>query len=395
VSRASAAPSVWGPELLHVEVVTTAQHLNRLGVHWRELYERANCRLPFLHWRWIETWWKTFGVSGRFVRNELLVLAVKDQTRLVSVLPFFTTTYGLGRSGSFRYVRPLGSDPNITEIHAALTVPGMEEASLLAAAEHFAGQAASWDLLNWNAFEETAARVPELPGLLCSTPRRPKTEMFLLRLPHTWEEFAAPLTRNTKEAIRKAHNAMKRDGVDPEFEVFSSSSEILNLLPLFFDLHRRRAHVGRAVRHPDVFRKVRHQDFLRSVIETMGEEDIVRLFVLKIRGRIVAMRLAFVMKDTLYLYYSGFEPEFGRYSVMTRLVVEIIKWSIQNGLSMINLSSGRDRSKTRWNPEVIRYRSYSHVARRWRSKAALAAIRGTLAYKRDVSEDEEDDSESP
>jgi len=54
--------------------------------------------------------------------------------------------------------------------------------------------------------------------------------------------------------------------------------------------------------------------------------------------------------DALYLYYSGYDPAFGDYSVMTTTVAEAIKYAIEHGFRRVNLSTGSDVSKTRWNP---------------------------------------------
>ena len=64
----------------------------------------------------------------------------------------------------------------------------------------------------------------------------------------------------------------------------------------------------------------------------------------------VASRVAFVLGDELYLYFSGYEPEWSRYSVMTTTVAESIKWAIERKMRVVNLSTGTDVSKTRWGP---------------------------------------------
>jgi CelD/BcsL family acetyltransferase involved in cellulose biosynthesis len=67
----------------------------------------------------------------------------------------------------------------------------------------------------------------------------------------------------------------------------------------------------------------------------------------------VAARVAFLLQDELYLYFSGFDPKWARYSVMTTTVAETIKWAIQHRLRAVNLSTGTDVSKTRWSPSVL------------------------------------------
>jgi CelD/BcsL family acetyltransferase involved in cellulose biosynthesis len=87
------------------------------------------------------------------------------------------------------------------------------------------------------------------------------------------------------------------------------------------------------------------------------------------------MRLGFQMGKTLYLYYSGWDAAYGRYSVMTTLLAETIKDAIARGLTSVNLSTGNDVSKTRWRPQEIRYHSRIEVA------PGLAAVARYSAFR--------------
>jgi len=65
---------------------------------------------------------------------------------------------------------------------------------------------------------------------------------------------------------------------------------------------------------------------------------MMRVFQLAIAGDVVALRIGFVIGGSLYLYYSGFDPRWSKYSVMTTTVVEAVKYAIGQGLTAINLS---------------------------------------------------------
>jgi CelD/BcsL family acetyltransferase involved in cellulose biosynthesis len=75
----------------------------------------------------------------------------------------------------------------------------------------------------------------------------------------------------------------------------------------------------------------------------------------------------------LYLYYSGFDPEWARYSVMTTTVAEAIKYAIETGLRTVNLSPTKDLSKTRWSPRQVDYGSAYEPRGRLRSRLANSA----------------------
>jgi CelD/BcsL family acetyltransferase involved in cellulose biosynthesis len=178
---------------------------------------------------------------------------------------------------------------------------------------------------------------------------------YWLPLSSSWDRFKATRPRNIKESIRKCYNSLRRDGHEHELEIVSSGEQVQDALDCFFELHAGRARSSLAVHHPDVFAGSRSRAFLTEYARRMAERNQLRIFQLKVAGRVVATRIGFVLGAQLYLYYSGFRPEWGRYSVMTTLLVESIKWALAERLDVINLSTGTDVSKTRWRPSMTRF----------------------------------------
>ena len=116
--------------------------------------------------------------------------------------------------------------------------------------------------------------------------------------------------------------------------------------------------------HPNRFAGAALRQFLQEVCGELAARDMVRVFQLQIGGRVVASRIGFEIADSLYLYYSGFDPEWSKYSVMTTTVAEAIKYAIARGLKTVNLSPGNDVSKTRWGPREIPHQiAYEHSGR--------------------------------
>jgi len=120
--------------------------------------------------------------------------------------------------------------------------------------------------------------------------------------------------------------------------------------------------------HPDYFTEQTHRQLIASMLLADSAEFKLCLFILRHGEKVIAMRLGFEMNQSLCLYYSGFDPEYGAYSAVTRLLVEIMQGSINRNLKSINLSTGRDLSKTRWSPEEHSYYRPFMVSNRWRSQ---------------------------
>ena len=177
--------------------------------------------------------------------------------------------------------------------------------------------------------------------------------MFVVRLPATWEELHAALPRNIRESLRKCRNSLTRDSLTPAFHVLTDVNAIRSSLPAFFDLHRNRALATDTVHHNDVFRRPEDRAFLAGVVDHLAPGGMVRMFQMEIGGKIVAMRLGIACHESLYLYYSGYDTAWAKYSVMTSVNAYAIQYAISMGFRTVNLSTGSDQAKLRWRPEEI------------------------------------------
>jgi CelD/BcsL family acetyltransferase involved in cellulose biosynthesis len=126
-----------------------------------------------------------------------------------------------------------------------------------------------------------------------------------------------------------------------------------------------------ATLHLDRFAHAQHRQFLRAVCGRLGERGVAKVFTLKIGEIAVASRVAFQLPECLYLYYSGVDPAWSKYSVGTTIVAEIIKLAIARGVPRIHLSMGSDLAKSRWRPKMPRYHEGICVRPTVASKAAL------------------------
>jgi hypothetical protein len=80
-----------------------------------------------------------------------------------------------------------------------------------------------------------------------------------------------------------------------------------------------------------------------------------------------------VVGDGLYLYYSGFDPKWWEFGVMTTTMAEAIKYAIGRGLRIVHLSPTWTVSKSRWGPRQVDYGSAYETRARLRSRLANSA----------------------
>ncbi|MBC3884140.1 GNAT family N-acetyltransferase [Undibacterium griseum] len=351
------------PPTLKKIIITDEAGLTGLANAWRALEQKVCHILPFQTYDWNLCWWKIFNDNSLLHRNLPAIAAIFNGDELVAVMPLTNSHIGFQRIFLYRYVRPFGADPNLTELRVPLTLPGYEQV-ILGMWEQLT-QHEMFGLTEFQIIHQThqAEQFLRNNHALCPLTER-SIPNYVLHLNGDWPSFKSQLKRNIKESLRRCYNSLKRDSLQMEFIAFQGREQVQKHLPAFYALHRHRAAAANTVEHPDYFSHPRHQAFLSLLLDSPFASRMY-LFCLKLNQNIVALRLGFRMNDELYLYYSGYDLAYARYSVMTTVVAETIQWAFQQDIRRINLSVGEDISKTRWNPEVIRYTEYQCVRNSW------------------------------
>jgi CelD/BcsL family acetyltransferase involved in cellulose biosynthesis len=354
-----------------VEVVRTSAGLEGLKADYDRLHVLCGNTLPFALHEWHVAWWNHLAKAEGRIRDELRIHVVRDDLgQCVAIVPFVATRREIGYLKS-ETLSLLGADPNFTELRTPLVLPGQEGAVAKAVTRHLAMEE-GWDWVRWSGIQgsfgeelsRSASLIQHAPGL-----------DYLVDLAPTWDAFKAGLKRNIRESLRHCYNSVKRDGLALDFEVAATPDEVRNALHIFLSLHAMRAAAKGTVTHPHRFESHTSREFLYEVCERLAQRDAARVFLLKIRGCVVAARIGFVVGDQLYLYYSGFDPRWGKYSVPTTVVAEAMKYAIEKGLKAVNLSTGTDVSKTRWGARLVTFQEAVQPSPGFGSRVKYAAYK--------------------
>jgi len=352
-----------------VSVVKDMADLRSMRADWDSLLERSHNELPFMSLPWLDAWWTHFRAEGR-VRDELAVHLVHEGDRLVGVLPLMTSNRRAGPLRA-RMLSLLGADPYITELRTPLVDPEHAGVVARALAEHLLEER-GWDWIHWTGLARGSEFASALERAL---PMEWTSELStnVLPLPSSWEEMKKGLKRNIKESLRRCYNAPKRDGLEPRIEVARTPDEVARALETFFALHTLRSQVKDTIDHPDRFAKRTARAFLEDVCGRLAAENRACVFLLHMGDQIVAARVGLLMPTGLYLYYSGYIPDFSKYSVATTIVAEAMQWAIREKLEFVHLSTGSDVSKSRWGPREETLHDAITVAPRAHARAVHGA----------------------
>jgi CelD/BcsL family acetyltransferase involved in cellulose biosynthesis len=352
-----------------LEAVTTLEGIDALQPSYERLLDISANTLPFALHEWHATWCRHFLNCNPRVHDEPLFCVLRDASgTCVAVVPLVVSRRWVGPLRIVS-VNLLGADPAVTEVRAPLVQPGYESLTARAVQDRLM-KIGHWDWVHWTGISEDFAAALSVRGTL---QWQPALSDYVLDLPPSWEEFRATLKRNIRESLRHCYNSLKRDNHRFELKVIEAPGEVRGALERFLDLHVKRSELRHTIIHPNRFESRVSREFLFEACDRLAQRGILRIFQLEIDSRTVAMRVAFEVRDSLYLYYSGFDPAWSKYSVMTTTVAEAIKYAISRGLKTVNLSPTKDVSKMRWGPRQVDYRAAYELNGRLRSRLARSA----------------------
>ncbi len=157
-------------------------------------------------------------------------------------------------------------------------------------------------------------------------------------LPDDWEEYVAGLSKKHRHELRrKLRRLNTAEGVrwysltEPK-EVYDAMNDFLRLLAMS--------------RHDKAeFLTPEREKFFRSLASTLSREGLLSLFFMEIQGSRVASAMTFDYGGSRLLYNSGFNPEFGYYSVGLLLKALSVKSAIEDGKSYYDFLRGNERYK--------------------------------------------------
>ncbi len=290
-----------------------------------QLLAQHSERLPFLHPAWLRAWIEEFG--GNFEP----VFLTCSQGEVIGIAPLMRTDSELTFIG----------DSSICDFMDVLVDPDHES-------EAYADLWRQLFAENWNEVD--------LWGLMASSPTRDKVKAFAaangiaveetqeavaprLPLPGTWDEYTASLNKKDRHELRRKIRRLFDSGAAVDFDVLTTQAEVVGAMDEFLELHTRSRADKTEFMTPEM------EIFFRRMASAMSAQNLIRLFMLRINSKPAAAVLCFDAGSHLYLYNSGYDPEFSGLSVGLVSKALCLKWAIEQGMSGLDFLRGDEPYK--------------------------------------------------
>jgi CelD/BcsL family acetyltransferase involved in cellulose biosynthesis len=352
-------------------VVDSETGFDALREEWNGLVARLELPSPFQSWEWQRAWWRH--LANRHL-DRLRIVLFRHRGELVGIAPLKKrTVFGLTE------LSPLGWRDRITE-HEVLLFPAAYRASLL---EEL------WSWLSaqcWTSFGVSQLSGSDrLPRSAIASVVNSKTIVFeYLALPRSWEALYRSLTRSMRSNIRYYPKLMEREGHPYSFEIARSPGEVAAALPTLWALHTARASALTRNRHDDYLKQPSRRAFMLDAIPRLAARGEAAIGLLRVHGDIVAAQLWLEQDRAIFVYYSGYQPRWARYSVAMITTLEILKDAISRGGERVEFLRGANDFKSRWGTETRIETEFVLARRRRLVRARERYLRTSKSFRRKI-----------
>jgi CelD/BcsL family acetyltransferase involved in cellulose biosynthesis len=317
-----------------------------LKEEWNKLLERSATNTVFQTWEWNQLWWKHFGPS-----EGLLLLIVRNSTgELLGIAPFFCDQ----EVDKQKRIKFLGGT-DLSDYLDFIVCRGKEPLVYPAIANFLISHPDFWDTIELHCLPEGSPTLDVFRA--CWGEERFRESLSTedvcprAQLSASWNEFLASMSQKERHEIRRKINKIQREAEDFRY-VATDSTGFPEAIESFLELHRK-SDTGKMV-----FMSLKRAEFFREMAWTLLREGWLDLSFLEGNHRKLASLLNFTYRGTVYVYNSGYDPDFGHWSPGWVLISYSIQDAIERGMRIYDFLRGRESYKYRFRAkdfEIFRY----------------------------------------
>ncbi len=282
-------------------------------------------RPTFLHPVWLRTWFDEFGDD-----REAVFIAVGEdgQTAVAPMMREDNRLTFMGDSNVCDFmdflVPPSGPDAAYASLWARIVDEDWSELDL-------------WGLRASSPTRDAVTALAAAAGYQVS--EEPEAVSPRIDLPGDWEAYLASLGKKDRHELRRKMRRLFESGGDVTLRVLEAQADVIGEMDEFLRLHTVSRHDKAVFMTPEM------AGFFRRMASACSAEGLIRLFMLDYNGKPVASVLCFDAGSHLYMYNSGYDPEFSSLSVGLASKALVLRWAIDNGKAGVDFLRGDEPYK--------------------------------------------------
>jgi CelD/BcsL family acetyltransferase involved in cellulose biosynthesis len=266
----------------------TLENFDSLAEDWAYIQKKTPFSHIFSSPDWSKAWWQRFGSDYK-----LYLGSVKSQGQIIGIAPLLTR----GKTASF-----IGSI-DVCDYLDFIVEPGKEELFFQVLLENLV--ASGITELDLTPLRPDSTVIKSLSNILNQQGLQAsinKEDISLdLLLPATWEAYLLILnSKQRHELKRKLRRLEEMGNINFRTSVDANPVDITLFFKLFQESREDKAS----------FLTTEMEEFFRSVFSYMAQEKVLRLNILELNNKPIAATICLDFKDIVYLYNSGYDPDF-------------------------------------------------------------------------------------
>jgi CelD/BcsL family acetyltransferase involved in cellulose biosynthesis len=323
-----------------IEVVSDYAAFVSLEAEWNETVERAGIAHPFLRHEWVRTWWDAFSTPGA----RLYILVVRAHGRITAIAPFMRETarmYGMP-ARTIRFIQ------NDHTPRTDIIVAAQPDESYRAIWNALRADRDRWDVLQLSQLERESAAGrafrERAAADRCPIGVWHSSDSPYLSLTGTWDEYLNRLPAKFRSNLRNRMSRLTRLG-EPALEVLSGRGAIEAACEEAWRLENSgwKRDAGTAITcDPAVHR------FYTTLVERGTAAGWLQLLFLKVGDRRIATSYGACFKDRLFLFKTGYDPEFATGAPFKILTYFAIQEAYAQGLTEVDFLGDAEPWKIEW-----------------------------------------------
>lgn len=325
--------------MMSVETVTDHRAFLDLEPAWNEAVERAGIAHPFLRHEWVRTWWDCFGEG-----NRLHILLARSGGRIQAIAPFMSETaqmYGV----PIRRLRLLHNDHTP---RADIVVAGPPEEAYRAIWTALVNDPERWDVLQLGQLPAESGTRDILSRLAagdgCSTGVWHSGASPYLTVRGSWSDYCASLTAKFRQNIRNRLTRLRQFG-EPRLETVDARPGLESACD---DVVRLEAAAWKHSEGTAICSDSAVDRLYRAFAERALERGWLRLFFLTINGRRIATSYSLCYQGRLFLFKTGYDPEYAKCSPFKLLTYFILRDAFTKRLAEVDFLGDPEPWKLDW-----------------------------------------------
>jgi len=308
-----------------MDYTVTEESFASMNSYWADSRYNLGWGSVFVFPGWLQVWWQVFG-SGA----ELYLRAVRQGEKIIGLAPLLVKEKTASIVGS----------ADVSDYLDFVVAPGMERDFFSVLLD---------DLRQWGVnhldlmpLRPDSTVLTDLVGIAKERKYDIRCQLedvsLELELPSTWDEYLAILTGKQRHEVRRKLRRLWEAG-NVEYNIVEDSAAVHDVMGTFLKLF------SESREDKATFMTSQTESFFRSVADTMAEAGLLRLGILELDAVPTAMVMCFDYNDCVYLYNSGYDPNYSSLSVGILSKILCIKDNVQRSRKRFDFLKGGEPYK--------------------------------------------------